>query len=95
MRETYLSVAAIPQEYGTRSLLCDRNKFCGKVFPVSDVFAAKTRKQRLSLCHKNLTRANRSFLYDADYIAGSPQWFEKYPQDFPFSEQAPCENESE
>src|SRR5208337_1952083 len=52
-------------------------------------------KQRLCLCHKNLTRANRSFLYDADYIAGSPQWFEKYPQDFPFSEQAPCENESE
>src|SRR5208337_1000769 len=51
-------------------------------------------KQRLCLCHKNLTRANRSFLYDADYIAGSPQWFEKYPQDFPFSEQAPCENES-
>jgi hypothetical protein len=46
------------------------------------MFAAKTRKQRLSLCHKNLTRANRSFLYDADYIAGSPQWFEKYPQDF-------------
>jgi len=33
MRETYLSVAAIPQEYGTRSLLCDKNKFCGKSLP--------------------------------------------------------------
>jgi hypothetical protein len=46
------------------------------------------------LCHRNLTKANRSFLYDADCIAGSPQWFEKHPQDIPFSEQAPCENES-
>jgi hypothetical protein len=34
MRETYLSVTGIPQEHGTRSLLCDKNKFCGKVFPI-------------------------------------------------------------
>jgi hypothetical protein len=53
----------------------------------------KPAKQSLSLCHKNLTEASRRFRYDADYIAGSPQWFEKYPQDSPFSEQAPCENE--
>jgi hypothetical protein len=26
MRETYLSVAAIPQEYGTRSLLCEQEQ---------------------------------------------------------------------
>jgi hypothetical protein len=45
-------------------------------------------------CNRKLTSVNRSFLYDADCIAGSPQWFEKYPQEFPFREQAPCENET-
>ena len=33
MRETYLSVAAIPQEYGTRSLLCEQDKFLWKSLP--------------------------------------------------------------
>jgi len=45
-------------------------------------------------CNEKLTKLGRSFLYDAEIVAGSPENFEKEPQEFPYREQAPCKSES-
>jgi len=34
-------------------------------------------------CNEKLTKPGRSFLYDAEIVAGSPEKFENQPQEFP------------
>jgi hypothetical protein len=50
------------------------------------------RSESTYFCNEQLTNSNRSFLYDAEIVAGSPLKFEKHPQESFFREQTLCKN---